>query len=80
LYSFVWKRQDALWPSILKFALEYTLKKVQENQEAFEQSGIYQLLVYTDVVDVIGKNITTVKRDKNPMLDATKVNGTKITA
>jgi hypothetical protein len=36
LYSVVWERQDALWPSILKVALEYTLKKVPEKQEAFE--------------------------------------------
>jgi len=42
-------------PLFFNFALQYTIKKVQENQEELEVNGTHHLLVYADDVNVLGK-------------------------
>jgi hypothetical protein len=54
---------DALLPLILNFTLGYAIMKVQENQVELELNGTHHhLLVYSDDVNLLGKNINTIKK------------------
>ena len=57
-------KQDTLSPLIFNFALEYAIRRVQVNQDGLKLNGTNQLLVYADVVNVWGRSIHTVKKNK----------------
>jgi hypothetical protein len=54
---------DALSPLFFNFALEYTIKKVQENQVGLKFNGTQQLLAYAGDVNLLGDNIDTIKKN-----------------
>ena len=58
------KGGDALSPLLLNFALEYTIKRVQVNQDGLKLNGTHQLLAYADDVNMLEAHIICRKMRK----------------
>ena len=50
-------------PLLFIFALEYTIRMVQINQDGMKLHGTYKLLVYADDVSILGGSIPTLKEN-----------------
>jgi hypothetical protein len=71
------KQGDALSPSFFNFALEYAIRRVEENKEGMKPNGTHQLLAYVDV-KIVGENTNTTKKSTEALLGASKEVGLEV--
>ena len=74
------KQGDALSPLLFNFALEYTIRRVQVNQDGLKLNGTHQLLAYADNVNIMGGSIHTIKKNAEALVAATRETRLKVSA
>jgi hypothetical protein len=63
---------------LFNFALEYAIRKVQENQVGLKLNGTHQMFVYADDVNLLDDNIDTIKKAAQILINASKEVGLEV--
>jgi hypothetical protein len=72
------KQGDALSAQLFNFALEYVIRKVQENQVGLKLNGTHPFLAYADDVNLLGDNMDTINENTGTLTDASKEVGLEV--
>jgi hypothetical protein len=56
------KQGDALSPLLFSFALYFTIRRVEVNQDGLKLNGTHQLMVYADDVNMSGGTVHAIKK------------------
>ena len=75
-YSRVWVGENVLF----YFALEYTIRRVQVNQDGLKLNGTHQLLAYAGDVNVLGGSIHSLKENAEALVAAPREIGLEVSA
>ena len=78
--SYELKEGDDLSPLFFNIALVCAIRRVQVNQDSLKLNGTHQLLVYANVVNILGGSIHTVKENAEALIAASKEIGLEINA
>jgi len=62
----------------LNFALDYSIRRVQVKQEGLQLNGTHQLLVYTDVVNMLGGSVHTIKKNTKALVIESQETGLEV--
>jgi len=74
------KQGDALSQLLFNFAIEYTIRRVQTNQDGLKLNGTHWLLVCADDVNILGGIMHTIKENAEALEVASKEIGLEINA
>ena len=74
----VLKQGDALSPLLFNCALEYSIRRVQVNQDGLKLNGTHQLLVYADDVNIFRGSVHTIKKNAEVLAVASKETGVQV--
>ena len=72
------KQGDALSPLLFNFALEYAIRRVQENRIYLDMNRKYQLPVYADEVNMLAENLQTIRENTEIFIKASKYIGLEV--
>jgi len=73
------QQRDVLLPLIFDIALEYTIRRVQVDQDGL-LNGTRQLLVYADGINIMDGNVQTIKKNPEALLIGSKKIGLDVNA
>jgi hypothetical protein len=74
----VLKQGDGSLPLLFNFALQYAIRKVQEDQVGLKINEAHQLLVCSDDVNLLGDNIDTMKKNTESIADTSMQVGLEV--
>jgi hypothetical protein len=72
------KQGDALSPVFFNFALEYAIRKVQENQVGLKLNWTRKILAYANDVNLLEDGVYTINKNTETVIDASKEVGLEI--
>jgi len=72
------KQGDAVPPMLFNFASDYTIRRVQVNQDGLKLNSTHQLVAYADDVNILGGSVHTIKENAEALVAATREIGLEV--